>query len=64
MKKRSEGFLSNEKICHNSEQFDYIKELHDYLWKFVRFQIPTASGRLENFLDASVEIAKNKTKEA
>ena len=56
MKARPEGYLSNEVIAHDSEQFDYIKELHDYLWQFVRVAMPGASGSLSNFVDDALEI--------
>ena len=36
MKTRSDGFLGEHRIDHKGEIFDYISELHDYLWKFVR----------------------------
>ena len=58
MKKRSEGFLREELIPHDSEQFDYISELHAYLWRFVRCEIPEASGDLADFLDAAVKMAQ------
>ncbi len=45
MKKRPDGFLGNNKIDHKSEPFDYISELHDYLWRFVRCTFPAASGK-------------------
>jgi len=35
MKKRPEGFLSEEYIDHDSEVFDYIRELHMILWRIV-----------------------------
>jgi hypothetical protein len=60
MKKRSEGFLSEEKIDQSSEQFDYIRELHDYLWEFVRCELPAASGRLNDYLDIALENAKHR----
>ena len=60
MKTRSEGFLSDKKISHNSEQFDYITELHDYLWRFVRFEIPGASGSLNDYLDIAVRSATHR----
>lgn len=55
MKKRPKGFLSDEIISHDSEQFDYIVELHEYLWRFVRCVSPEASGNLKDFLDESIE---------
>jgi len=60
MKKRSKGFLSNENISHDSEVFDYIKELHQYIWEFVRIQIPSASGNLSEYVDDAILIAKAK----
>ncbi|OYT63026.1 hypothetical protein B6U67_03725 [Methanosarcinales archaeon ex4484_138] len=60
MKPRPPYFLSEENIDHDSEIFDYIQELHDYLWAFVRTQIPGASGKLEEYLDEALEIAKRK----
>jgi len=54
MKKRPDGFLSAQNISHDSEQFDYIKELHEYLWKFVRCEIPDASGNIKDFIDEAL----------
>jgi hypothetical protein len=44
MKNRPEGFLNPEFIDPDSEQFDYIRELHGYLWRFVRFAFPDANA--------------------
>jgi len=55
MKIRKDGFLSNELISHESEQFDYIAELHDYLWKFIRCELPAANGNLNDYLDIALE---------
>ena len=62
MKKRSEGFLSEENINQDSEQFDYVRELHDYLWQFVRCELPAASGRLSDYLDIALENAKHRAR--
>lgn len=51
MKYRARGFLAQEKIDHESEIFDYIKELHDYLWRVVRVVYPGAGGSLDWYLD-------------
>ena len=51
MKQRSEGFLRDELISHDSEQFDYIKELHAYLWEFIRCELPSCGGNLNIYLD-------------
>jgi len=54
MKNRSYGFLADDKISHEGEIFDYIRELHDYLWRFVRAAKPGASGNLEGWLDQTL----------
>ena len=58
MKKRSKGFLAEELILHESEPFNYISELHDYLWRFVRTVLPGASGHLSKYLDVAIEQAE------
>ena len=58
MKNRTPGFLSEEIISHESEQFDYIVELHNYLWKFVNIHLPGVSGNLTKFVDIALQIAK------
>ncbi len=55
MKDRPEGFLSEEAISHDSEQFDYIRELHSYLWKIVKIAFPFAEGPLKKYLDIAIE---------
>ncbi len=58
MKKRNDGFLAQGKIDQDGEIFDYIQELHDYLWKFIRCEIPFASGKLDNYLDIAIQKAE------
>ncbi len=60
MKTRSDGFLADDKIAHDSEVFDYIAELHEYLWKFVKTQMPWASGNLNKYVDVALEILQDK----
>ncbi len=60
MKKRSTGFLSEEKISHDSEIFDYIKELHSYLWQFVRIAFPGVRGKLDIYVDHAVKELKRR----
>lgn len=55
MKNRPEGFLKEKFIAHDSEQFDYVKELHEYLWRFVRTAFPSASGDLSDFVDPALD---------
>jgi len=62
MKKRTKGFLSDEMIDHCSEQFDYIKELHEYLWRFVRCELPGVNGSLTRYLDTAIYFAELKKK--
>jgi len=59
MKKREKYFLSEEKIPHDSEPFDYIAELHEYLWRFIRVFNPGASGNLDRHLDDLIELLEN-----
>ena len=58
MKKRKEGFLSQENIDQDGEPFKYIAELHDYLWRFVRIQLPHSSGSLKDYIDVAIEHAE------
>ncbi len=60
MKKRPDGFLAMDKIDRDGEIFDYIVELHDYLWRFVREVHPWASGNLHNFVDDALLAIANK----
>ena len=55
MKSRPQGFLSNKNVPHNSEVFDYVAELHSYLWRFVRVARPGASGDLGDMLDDVID---------
>jgi hypothetical protein len=56
MKPRPDGFLAEDKIDSNSEIFDYIRELHNYLWEYVRRVIPGASGWLNDYVDKGLEV--------
>ena len=62
MKKRTRGFLSEENIDHDSEPFQYIQELHAYLWRFVRAVLPGASGSISWYIDKAIEIAEGENK--
>ena len=50
--KYPEGFLANELISHDSLQFQYISDLHGFLWEVVRIYNPGASGKLDDYWDA------------
>lgn len=54
MKTRSTGFLAKDKIDHDGEIFDYIRELHQYLWCFVRIAHPGAGGMLSDCVDSAI----------
>ena len=60
MKPRPDGFLSGNEISHDSEIFDYIRELHDYLWQFVRVFRPGVFGYLDDFIDNALAAAKER----
>lgn len=60
MRDRTKGFLSDENINHKSEQFDYIEELHDYLWRFIRAELPGSSGHITKYIDIALEQAEYK----
>lgn len=55
MKHRPDGFLAESNIPHDSEVFDYIRELHEYLWRFVRISNPGAGGNLSEYIDNSID---------
>jgi len=59
MKHRENGFLSSQQTDHNSEQFDYIKELHTYLWRIVRVVFPGTSGNLSDFVDRAIGMVES-----
>ena len=54
MKGRPKYFLAEDKIDQDGEVFDYIRELHDYLWRFVRIFNHSASGSLHDFVDEAL----------
>ena len=54
MKPRSPGFLSERYIDHDGEIFDYIRELHAYLWRFMHVTAQGASGDLEDYIDPTL----------
>ena len=63
MKVRTKGFLRDELINHKSEQFDYISELHDYLWRFIRCEFPDAGGNIIDYLDVVLQQAERRAME-
>lgn len=58
MKARPAMFLSEANIDQQGEIFDYIRELHEYLWRFVRVVQPGVSGDLCVFLDTAINKAE------
>ena len=63
MKPRQPGFLADDQIDHNSEIFDYIQELHGYLWRVVHIVQYNACGKLNNYLDGSIEALEGTQRE-
>ena len=57
-KERSDGFLAEDKIDHNGEIFNYIQELHEYLWTFVNVFCPGGGGSLCDCIDRAVDRAR------
>ena len=60
MKDRPQGFIASDKIDHNGEIFDYIRELHEYLWRFVYVYHSSASGSLSEWVDETLDNAESK----
>jgi len=58
MKVREAGFIADDKIDHNGEIFDYIRELHEYLWQYVWLFAPSASGSLSDWVDKVLDDTK------
>ncbi len=54
MKKRADGFLAEEYRAETTEIGDYIKELHEYLWRVVRVVLPHADGHLDDYIDIAM----------
>ena len=61
VKARTGGFLGPDKLDHDGEIFDYIVELHDYLWRVVRCVMPWASGQIKDYLPAAIELLEHET---
>ena len=59
MEKRPNGFLDPDKI--DKEVFNYIRELHEILWRFVRAEYPNASGSLNDWLPTALAKAEKRT---
>ena len=55
MKPRPLHFIADDKIDHDGEIFDYIRELHEYLWRFVHIAFPGAGGSLKNYVDPAID---------
>lgn len=61
MKERPPGFLNARFVPHDSEVFDYIVELHEYLWRVVNAAIPGASGQLSDYIPRAIEILEQRS---
>lgn len=63
MKPRPKGFLIAGPLGDNTEQFDYVRELQQYLWRFVRVALPDANGNLTDYIDKAIEKLEQERKE-
>lgn len=52
MIERPHGFLNPDKL--DGHVFDYVRELHEYLWQVIRAVKPGASGCISDHLDEAV----------
>uniref|UniRef100_A0A6M3IUZ7 Uncharacterized protein n=1 Tax=viral metagenome TaxID=1070528 RepID=A0A6M3IUZ7_9ZZZZ len=64
MKERPRGFIGEDKIDHDGEIFDYIKELHNYLWEFIYIFHPGAGGSLSDWVNDTLDDIKSGRKVA
>ena len=55
MDARPGGFLADEQLRHDSQAFQYIVELHGYLWRIAVLVTPGASGILNNLYPMTIE---------
>ena len=55
MKKRPYAFIGEDEIDHDGEIFDYIKELHAYLWRVIWAVTPGASGTINDHIDRAID---------
>lgn len=60
LKERPKAFLAEvfQEPTRQPEVADYISELHEYLWRFVRVEFPWAQGDLKDYLRLAVESAE------
>ncbi len=58
MKERPNGFLDPDNVP--SEVFDYVKELHLILWRFVRAEYSNASGNLDLWIPSALTTAEHR----
>jgi len=62
MKIRAKYFLAEDER-DIAELFDYIQELHQILWIFVKDKVPNASGVLNEYLDEIIpELLRQQSK--
>ena len=61
MKDRPRGFLRTEELNHDSEVFDYVRELHHILWRFVLAEIPSASGELNRWIPIALAQSESRS---
>ena len=60
MKERERGFLAPDKLP--ADVFDYVRELHELLWRVARVAYPGASGDLTDLIEGAIErLEKHRT---
>jgi hypothetical protein len=58
MKQRPSGFLNPEYTP--DDVFDYVRELHEVLWRFVRAEYPNANGDLCLWIPPALTTAEHR----
>jgi hypothetical protein len=62
MRERPKAFLAEifQEPSPHPGAADYIQELHEYLWRFVRAEFPWANGDLRKYIDVAIESAESR----
>lgn len=62
MRERPKGFLAEimQEPQPHPDVADYIQEVHEYLWRFVRAEFPWANGHLDKYIDVALESVESR----
>lgn len=62
IKDAPEGFLKEYFTVPSKDEVvaDYIRELHDLLWRFTKLEFPWASGDLKDFVENALQSAEHR----